>query len=104
MPSGRSNLLAFIMALMGPVAALAQGHVYNMGRTPTPEEIRAWDIAIGPEGKELPPGRGTAKEGAKVYAQKCAVCHGANAEGGDPAKNNHPTPPPLVGGRETLYR
>src|SRR5262249_54394168 len=45
---------------------------------PTPEEIRKWDISIGPTGEELPPGRGTAKEGAQVYRAKgCAGCHGA---------------------------
>jgi cytochrome c len=27
-------------------------------------------------GTELPPGRGTPKEGAQIYAQKCAACHG----------------------------
>ena len=57
--------------------ALAQSPAYNLGRVPTAEETRAWDIAIGPSGKELPPGSGTAKEGATVYAQNCAACHGA---------------------------
>ena len=41
------------------------------------------DISIGPTGEELPPGRGTAKEGAQVFAQKgCAGCHGAAGLGG----------------------
>ena len=55
----------------------AQSPTYGLGRTPTDEEIRAWDISISPTGKELPPGSGTAKEGAQLYAQKCAACHGA---------------------------
>ena len=46
---------------------LAQSPTYGLGRTPTAEEIRAWDISISPTGKELPPGRGTAKEGAQLY-------------------------------------
>jgi cytochrome c len=58
------------------VAALAQAPPYHLGRTATQEEIKAWDIAIGPQGKELPAGSGTAKEGASVDAQKCARCHG----------------------------
>jgi len=37
---------------------------------------------IGPEGQALPPGHGTAKEGAVVFAQRCAVCHGPNGQGG----------------------
>ena len=68
--------------LMG-VPAMAQSPTYGVGRTPTPEEIRAWDISIGPTGEELPPGRGTAKEGAQLYRSKgCAGCHGATGVGG----------------------
>src|SRR2546423_14707900 len=29
-----------------------------------------------PDGTGLPPGRGTAPQGAAIYAHKCAVCHG----------------------------
>src|SRR4051812_18672840 len=58
-------------------AASAQAPSYDVGRTATADEIHAWDISIGPEGKELPPGRGTAKEGAQLYLQKgCSGCHG----------------------------
>ena len=71
-----------LVLLMGG-AALAQSPTYGVGRTPTPEEIRAWDISIGPTGEELPPGRGSAKEGAQVYRAKgCAGCHGATGIGG----------------------
>ena len=60
------------------VSAQAQSRTYGVGRTSTAEELRAWDISIGPTGEELPPGRGTAKEGAQVYRTKgCAGCHGA---------------------------
>ena len=66
-----------LVLFMG-VSALAQSRTYGVGRTPSAEEIRAWDISIGPTGEELPPGRGTAKEGAQVYRTKgCAGCHGA---------------------------
>lgn len=60
-----------------------QSATYGLGRKPTAEEIRAWDIAISPTGKELPPGQGTAKEGAALYVRKgCAGCHGAEGSGG----------------------
>src|SRR5262245_56355785 len=66
------------LVLFAGGSALAQSPTYGLGRTPTPEELRAWDISIGPTGEELPPGRGTAKEGAQVYRAKgCAGCHGA---------------------------
>ena len=77
---GILRLLPFLMFLGG--SALAQGLTYGVGSTPSEEEIRAWDISISPTGEELPPGRGTAKEGAPVFAQKCAVCHGATGAGG----------------------
>ena len=60
-----------------------QSPTYGLGRTPSADEIRAWDIAISPTGKELPPGQGTAKEGAVLYVRKgCAGCHGATGSGG----------------------
>jgi mono/diheme cytochrome c family protein len=71
-----------MVALATCGAALAQSPTYHLGRTPTPEEVKAWDIAIGPEGKELPPGSGTVEDGAKIYAEKCALCHGPTATEG----------------------
>src|ERR1019366_9257440 len=53
------------------------------------------DTAVGLEGKELPPGSGTAKQGAPIYAQKCAGCHGANGE-------RRTVTAVLVGGQGTL--
>jgi len=72
-------LMVFAMCRIG----MAQSPTYGLGRTPTAEEIRAWDISISPTGKELPAGRGTAKEGAQIYVQKgCAGCHGRTGAGG----------------------
>lgn len=74
-------LLGMILGLC-PVG-WAQSPTYGLGRAPSAEEIHAWDIAIGPEGEELPPGHGTAQEGEKLYVQKgCAGCHGATGSGG----------------------
>ena len=58
------------------------------------EMIAAWDISIPPSGAGLPPGGGTARQGAQVYEQKCQSCHGAKGAG-KPAD-------PLVGGAGTL--
>jgi cytochrome c len=75
---------ALLLAALGAsVIAQSQPARYGIGRTPTPEEIRAWDISVGPTGEELPPGRGSAVEGAKIYVSKgCAGCHGATGMGG----------------------
>jgi S-disulfanyl-L-cysteine oxidoreductase SoxD len=90
---GMLRLLAFVL-LLG-VSALAQSPTYGVGRTPTAEEIRAWDISIGPTGAELPPGHGSAKEGAQLYVSKgCAVCHGkTGTEGAAPALKGKPAGP-----------
>ena len=78
---GMLRVLTFVLLLGG--SALAQSSpTYGVGSTPSAEEIRAWDISVGPTGTELPPGRGTAREGAKVYGRGCAGCHGATGTGG----------------------
>jgi S-disulfanyl-L-cysteine oxidoreductase SoxD len=90
------KLLVPAVALAACVTAAAQTPDYkNVGRTPTAQEVQAMDIAIGTDGKELPPGRGNAKTGGIVFAQKCAACHGENEEGSAQA-------PALVGGKDTL--
>jgi mono/diheme cytochrome c family protein len=76
-----SAVLLFILGAGGSLRAQAPDYS-NVGRTPSPEEIRSRDLTIGPEGKELPPGSGTAKVGADIFAEKCASCHGVNGEGG----------------------
>ena len=89
-----SRFLAGAAAIALTASALAQGPTYNLGRAPTDEEIHKWDIAVGPEGRELPPGSGSAKEGALIFAQKCSACHGKTGVEG-PARV-------LVGGRGTI--
>lgn len=92
---GWLRFAAIALLLAGP--ALAQG--YGVGHTPTPDELRALDISIGPEGEGLPPGHGTPAEGAIVFQQKgCAGCHGKAGVGG--------LAPPLQsspGGRATAF-
>jgi cytochrome c len=98
------RLSALILCTCG--AAMAQSPTYGVGRTPTAEEIRAADITISPDGKNLPPGKGTAKEGEQIFAQKCAACHGENGSGGlapmlikpeTPVKNPAPCLAPCIG-------
>ena len=79
----RFKLLPALILMLMASSALAQSPTYGVGRTPTAEEIRAWDISISPTGEELPPGRGTPEEGALVYQRKrCGTCHGPEGIGG----------------------
>jgi mono/diheme cytochrome c family protein len=77
--------------LAEPVAAGAKGPS-GLGRTPNARELAAQDISIGPDGAELPPGSGTATQGALTFTQRaCSTCHGPTGKEG-PA-------PVLVGGK-----
>ncbi|WP_416768636.1 c-type cytochrome [Sulfurimonas sp. ST-25] len=54
---------------------------YTYGRTPTANELEAWNTTVTPW--RLPPkGEGTAEEGEAVYEAKCVMCHGDFGSGG----------------------
>ncbi len=75
--STRKSLLAVVTVLaFGTGAATAQ--TPGLGKPITEADIAAWNIDVLPDGTGLPPGSGTAKQGAVVYAQKCSLCHGEN--------------------------
>jgi len=74
--------------LLFPVVASGAGP--NLGQPITPADLAAWNINVLPDGTGLPPGSGTAAQGAPIYAQKCAHCHGEQGKGGINA--------PVVGG------
>lgn len=75
-------------------AAWAQSPKYGLGRAPTAEEVRAWNITVFPDGRGLPEGSGTAVEGKDVYERRCQRCHGTEGKGGDEA--------PIAGGKGTI--
>jgi S-disulfanyl-L-cysteine oxidoreductase SoxD len=58
---------------------------YQLGQPASAAAIAARDVDVAPDGAGLPPGKGSAGEGAQVYAQKCASCHGSRGEGMPPA-------------------
>lgn len=66
-----------------PLPALPARFV-SIGHAATSAEVRAWNIDVNSEGAGLPPGRGTYAEGATLFAQRCASCHGARGEGMGP--------------------
>ena len=77
------KLLLLLMILGLSQISKAQSPTYGVGRAPTPEEVSKWDITIGPDGQALPPGHGTAVEGAGLFVRKaCFACHGQTGSGG----------------------
>jgi cytochrome c len=64
-----------------PPAAKADARTdYGVGRPATAQEIAGWDIDVRPDGKGLPPGKGTVKQGEDLFVAQCAVCHGEFGE------------------------
>jgi len=76
------SVLVVALAIIYSSPVSGQSPTYGVGREPSPQEIRVWDIAIGPDGKELPEGGSTAAIGRNVYAAKCAACHGKGGKEG----------------------
>jgi S-disulfanyl-L-cysteine oxidoreductase SoxD len=84
-----ASVLAFALA-----AAAASAQDAGLGKPLTESDIKQWDIAVLPDGTNLPPGSGTAIAGAKIFAVKCSSCHGDAGKGGVA-----PYYPTLVGGQ-----
>ena len=59
-------------------AGTAMAETPGLGKPISEADIAAWNIEALPDGTGLPPGSGTAAQGAAVYSQKCAMCHGEN--------------------------
>lgn len=76
------NLAHFAACAWVLLAAPSLAETPGLGQPLTADELAAWDIDILPDGTGLPPGSGTAAQGALVFADKCAVCHGDNGKGG----------------------
>ena len=73
----------FALAL-GASAAMAE--TPGLGKPISEADLALWDISVPPDGKGLPPGSGTAVQGAAIYAQKCELCHGKDGYGGKNAE------------------
>ena len=97
MSTRRLRQAAAAGVLLGTAAAspvAAQLPTYGVGRSPSAEEVKAWDLTIPSDGQGLPPGSGTAVLGKSIYVERCASCHGEKGE--DPKYSV------LVGGHGTL--
>ena len=74
-------VLVMCVALGGHAGAQDNPQTPHLGMPMSKTEIAKWDLTVFPDGRGLPPGRGTAKEGRAVYLQKCASCHGDQGQG-----------------------
>jgi S-disulfanyl-L-cysteine oxidoreductase SoxD len=90
--STHKALAALSLALLLSAGA-AWAQKAGLGKPISEADIKQWDIAILPDGTNLPPGSGTPAQGAKIFAEKCSACHGDAGKGGVA-----PAYPALVGG------
>lgn len=72
----------FVSIVMSMPVASAQSPTFGVGRAPTAAELTAIDIDVLPDGRGLPPGRGTARAGRETYTSRCATCHGPTGKEG----------------------
>ena len=94
MPTRRFEFAALAVATLLCVTSAKAQSPYGIGRVATTAEIAGWDIDVGGDGSNLPPGSGSVSHGSEVFGQQCAACHGAKGEGGVGDR--------LVGGQGTL--
>jgi mono/diheme cytochrome c family protein len=83
-------------ALAGAAVAAQDDRAPHLGKPISARALSNWDRTIFPDGRGLPEGRGTAKEGRALYAEKCASCHGDRGQGGtaeDVVGEPHPPTP-----------
>ena len=70
------SLLFVFLPLVALPAAAQTSKFENIGRTATPQEIKAWDIDVRPDFKGLPKGQGSVKQGEAIWEAQCESCHG----------------------------
>jgi cytochrome c5 len=87
---------ALVSASVGAASQVLEH--YGFGTPASQDELSKF-FAIQPDGRGLPAGRGSAAKGAKIYAERCATCHGDHLEG-NPQKGVGGDK--LIGGRGTL--
>jgi S-disulfanyl-L-cysteine oxidoreductase SoxD len=80
--SMRKPTFGLVAAALALLAGNAFAEGPNLGKPVSPSDLAAWDIFVMPDGTGLPPGSGTPAQGAPIFKQKCAACHGENGEGG----------------------
>ncbi len=60
--------------------------ITNLGVAISTQEIARYDITVFPNGKNLPLGQGSVKQGKQLYKTQCAMCHGKTGIEGPAAR------------------
>lgn len=95
MPDRALPVLALLLlAACASPTALRSSPAPKLGTPVTEAQAARFDLDVFPDGRQLPPGRGSVKQGAVLFTQHCAACHGPRGRGASAEE--------LVGGSEPL--
>jgi S-disulfanyl-L-cysteine oxidoreductase SoxD len=92
----RKIVILPLVAMFPFLSGAAFGAGPNFGKPIAPTDFAEWDIDIEPSGAGLPAGSGTSDQGAPVFAQQCAACHGEGGKGATTTTSGAPAAPPVV--------
>jgi mono/diheme cytochrome c family protein len=81
-PIERIALVALTTLLAGCAAIPRAVETPRLGVAVDPAIVSTQALNVFPDGRGLPAGRGTVAEGARLFLQHCAGCHGKDGRGG----------------------
>lgn len=82
MSTRNAFMIAVLSAIVTHTAVADTAHkAPKLGHPMTVEEAAKWDLSVFPDGKGLPVGKGTAREGKAIFENQCASCHGDGGRG-----------------------
>lgn len=77
-----SKLLISFWLIIVLSPSYAEDTFQHLGKTATQlSNAPQWNLSISPTGEGLPKGQGNAIQGAKIFANQCAGCHGPQGIG-----------------------
>ena len=79
MPLLKAALAGLAVVLASAVPSVAADDTTpspHLGHKVSEADLAFWDRSIQPDGRNLPKGSGNAREGKKIFAERCATCHG----------------------------
>lgn len=86
MHSSRAILASVCAGLVWAAPAALAEPSPNLGLSVDAVELERLSITVYPDGRGLPAGAGSVRDGMRLYAQQCAACHGAKGIEGPAAR------------------
>lgn len=76
------NILFVLGLILAHASSTGEELTPSLGKTISSHEVESINITVLPDGRGLPKGEGSAKQGEALYQTKCQSCHGINGIGG----------------------